>query len=235
MTHAQGHRILLVDDDTELCDMLVEYLEPEGFDVHCVNDGENGAERAGESQFEAMVLDVMLPGMNGFEVLRTVRSTRDIPILMLTARGDDVDRIVGLEMGADDYLPKPFNPRELVARLRALLRRAAPAPLHAPPAPETLSIGNLHLNPGARVATRDGEPLNLTSTEYSILEQLMRHAGRVVSKADLSQTALGKPLQRHDRSLDVHVSNLRRKLGDGGDADPCIITVRGVGYQLMTE
>jgi two-component system response regulator CpxR len=235
MKPVQAHRILLVDDDRELCDMLVEYLEPEGFDVHCVNDGESGAKRAGEPRFEAMVLDVMLPGMNGFEVLRTVRSTRDIPILMLTARGDDVDRIVGLEMGADDYLPKPFNPRELVARLRALLRRARPAAPDAAAAPETLRIGNLRLKPGARLATQDGDRLNLTSTEYSILERLMQQAGQVVSKADLSRSALGKPLQRHDRSLDVHVSNLRRKLGDGGDAEPRIITVRGVGYQLMNE
>ena len=235
MTQHANHPILLVDDDSELCEMLVEYLEPQGFQLEVAHDGELGAQRAGETQFEAMVLDVMLPGMNGFEVLRSVRMAHDIPILMLTARGDDVDRIVGLEMGADDYLPKPFNPRELVARLRALLRRAGPATQSQPAHADTLQVGELRLKPGARQGSRGGRPLALTSTEYSILETLMGRAGQVVTKAELSQSALGKPLQRYERSLDVHVSNLRRKIGEDPNGESPIITVRGIGYQLLLD
>lgn len=235
MTQHSFPRILLVDDDTELCEMLVEYLEPQGFRLVVVHDGELAAQRAGEGQFEAMVLDVMLPGMDGFEVLRSVRTKHDIPILMLTARGDDVDRIVGLEMGADDYLPKPFNPRELVARLRALLRRAGPATQPPPTNLDAIRVGDLTVRPRARQGLRGSRPLALTSTEYTILETLMRRAGRVVAKSDLSQAALGKPLQRYDRSLDVHVSNLRRKIGEGPKGESPIITVRGVGYQLLSD
>jgi len=235
MTRHATHSILMVDDDTELCEMLVEYLAPQGFQLEVVHDGELGAQRAGETQFEAMVLDVMLPGMNGFDVLRSVRMAHDIPILMLTARGDDVDRIVGLEMGADDYLPKPFNPRELVARLRALLRRAGPATAPQSAGANTMRVGDLCLKPGARQGTRGRRPLALTSTEYSILETLMRSAGQVVTKEELSQAALGKPLQRYDRSLDVHVSNLRRKIGGDPTGESPIITVRGIGYQLLSD
>ena len=235
MTQHSTHRILLVDDDTELCEMLVEYLEPQGFRLVVVHDGDLAAQRAGEAQFDAMVLDVMLPGINGFEVLRSVRMEHAIPILMLTARGDDVDRIVGLEMGADDYLPKPFNPRELVARLRALLRRAGPATQSIPIDTDVIRVGDLSVRPGARQASRGSRPLALTSTEYTILETLMRRAGQVVAKSELSRAALGKPLQRYDRSLDVHVSNLRRKIDSGPEGESPIITVRGVGYQLLSD
>jgi two-component system, OmpR family, response regulator len=222
------NRVLLVDDDVELCEMLGEYLTAEGFEVTLKHDGESGVEAALGGDVDAVVLDIMLPGQSGLEALRHIRQQSLMPVLMLTAKGDDVDRIVGLELGADDYLPKPCNPRELVARLRAVLRRATPAKLG-----EVLQIGDAVLRPSERLAEWAGETLELTSTEFNLLEVLMRSSGHVVSKNDLSERALGHSLARYDRSVDVHISNLRRKLGTLEDGRSPIQTVRGVGYQYI--
>ncbi|GAB6064530.1 response regulator [Deferrisoma palaeochoriense] len=217
--------ILVVDDDAELCELLREYLEREGFGVETAPDGPQGLARARAGEFGLVVLDVMLPGLDGFEVLRELRKTSDVPVIMLTARGDDVDRIVGLELGADDYLPKPFNPRELLARIRAVGRRA-----RSGREPEVVRVGDVELDPGTRTVFRAGEPVDLTSAEFSLLEALLRQAGRPVSRDDLARQGLGRPLMAFDRSVDVHVSSLRRKLGPAPDGTERIRTVRGVGY-----
>ncbi len=227
------NRVLLVDDDIELCAMLKEYLEPEGFEVDMAHDGAQGAEQALTRAYDVVVLDVMLPGLGGFEALRRIRAERQTPVLMLTAKGDDVDRIVGLELGADDYLPKPCNPRELVARLRAILRRTA---MHADAAVpgRMLQVGELELRPAERIAHWGAQALDLTSTEFNVLQVLAQRAGQVVTKAQLSEHALGRPLERYDRSIDMHVSNLRHKLGNLADGRSPIQTVRGAGYQYIT-
>lgn len=222
------NRVLLIDDDEELCEMLAEYLEAEGFDVTSAHNGEDGVQQALTGDADAVVLDIMLPGQSGLESLRQIRQQSLVPVLMLTAKGDDVDRIVGLELGADDYLPKPCNPRELVARLRAVLRRATPGASR-----ETLRVGEVTLRSAERVAEWAGERMALTSTEFNLLETLARQAGRVVSKEEISERVLGHPLSRYDRSVDVHVSNLRRKLGQLPDGRSPIQTVRGIGYQLV--
>ncbi len=225
-------RILLVDDDTELCELLSDYLTQEGFTLESVHDGAAGLERARVDEHELVLLDVMLPGLSGFEVLRRLREQSRIPVLMLTARGDDVDRIVGLEMGADDYLAKPFNPRELVARIRAILRRAEGGVADRD-AGGPLEVGDVTLDRATREVERAGERIAVTDVEFSLLEALLEAAGRVVSREDLCRRVLGRPLSPYDRSVDVHVSNLRRKLGKGeGDLDR-IRTVRGVGYQYV--
>jgi two-component system, OmpR family, response regulator CpxR len=224
------NRILLIDDDIDLCELLTDYLTTEGFAVEVVHDGEAGAARALSGDYELVVLDVMLPGINGFEVLRRLRAASATPVLMLTARGDDVDRIVGLEMGADDYLPKPFNPRELVARIRAVQRRTAARPATGTAPGEALAVGDVSLDLGARSVRVGGVPVELTSVEFSLLEVLIRLAGQVVSREDLSLRALGRELNAYDRSIDVHVSSLRRKLGACGEEGDRIKTVRGIGY-----
>jgi two-component system response regulator CpxR len=221
-------RVLIVDDDTELCELVTEYLTQEGYDVDAVYDGERAPERAVSGGFDLVVLDVMLPGLNGFEVLRRIRDRSDVPVIMLTARGEDVDRIVGLEMGADDYLPKPFNPRELTARMRAVLRRIERS--SAPGEPDVLEVGDLALDLGARTARRSGEEVRLTGIEFGLLEVLVRGAGTVVNRDDLSRQVLGRRASTFDRSLDVHLSNLRKKLGPLADGSERIKTVRGVGY-----
>lgn len=225
---SEMNRVLLVDDDVELCEMLGEYLMAEGFEVMLKHDAESGVEAALGGDVDAVVLDIMLPGQSGLDALRLIRQHSLMPVLMLTAKGDDVDRIVGLELGADDYVPKPCNPRELVARLRAVLRRAVPTKLG-----EELQIGDAVLRPSERLAEWAGQTLALTSTEFNLLEVLMRSAGQVVSKNELSERALGHPLARYDRSVDVHISNLRRKLGSLDDGRSPIQTVRGVGYQFI--
>ena len=222
-------QLLLIDDDTELCAMLGEYLEPEGFTVTALHDGESGARSALSGAFDVVVLDVMMPRLNGIEALRRIRVASSVPVLMLTAKGDDVDRIVGLELGADDYLPKPFNPRELVARLRAILRRGVTATENT-----RVNAGPLVIRPGERTADWRGEALDLTSTEFNLLEVLARHAGHVVSKGDLAEQALGRRLTRFDRSIDMHMSKLRNKLGLLDDGRSPIQTVRGLGYQLIS-
>jgi DNA-binding response OmpR family regulator len=228
MNGTSATQLLLIDDDTELCAMLAEYLAPEGFMVTAMHDGESGAHAALTGNYEAVILDVMMPRLTGTEALRRIRAASQVPVLMLTAKGDDVDRIVGLELGADDYLPKPFNPRELVARLRAILRRGGNT------TDETLlHAGLLTVRPADRTADWRGQILDLTSTEYNLLETLARHAGHVVNKADLSEQALSRKLTRFDRSIDMHMSKLRNKLGVLDDGRSPIQTVRGVGYQLI--
>jgi len=221
-------KILIIDDDVELCELVGEYLTREGFEVEAVHNGDKGLECALSSQPALVVLDIMLPGMTGLEVLRRLRSESMTPVLILTARGDDVDRIVGLEIGADDYLAKPFNPRELVARVRAILRRSKAGPLATA---ASVTVGDVELDPGARTVTRQGELLELTAVEFSLLEALMRSAGQVVTREYLAQTVLGRRFMAYDRSIDMHVSKLRKKLGPqpGGEGER-IKTVRGVGY-----
>jgi DNA-binding response OmpR family regulator len=229
MNAISATQLLLIDDDTELCAMLGEYLAPEGFTVTALHDGESGARTALSGAFDVVVLDVMMPRLNGIDALRRIRVASSVPVLMLTAKGDDVDRIVGLELGADDYLPKPFNPRELVARLRAILRRGVTAADNT-----QVNAGPLVIRPGERTADWRGEALDLTSTEFNLLEILARHAGHVVSKGDLAGQALGRKLTRFDRSIDMHMSKLRNKLGLLDDGRSPIQTVRGVGYQLIS-
>jgi two-component system OmpR family response regulator/two-component system response regulator CpxR len=226
-------RVLLVDDDVELASMLREYIEQEGFEADVVHDGEAGVAGALSGLYAIVVLDVMMPRVGGIEALRRIRAQSQVPVLMLTAKGDDVDRIVGLELGADDYVPKPCTPRELVARLRAILRRTQEAAQVLPSGP--LTVGQLVMWPQMRRAQWCGVGLELTSTEFNLLEMLARNAGRVVSKAELSEQGLGRPLARFDRSIDVHLSSIRHKLGLRGDGRSWIETVRGLGYQLVRE
>ncbi len=222
-------RILIIDDDTELCALLAEYLEPEGFAVECVHDGDDAPAAALSGKYAFVVLDVMLPGLGGFEILRRIRAQSQIPVLMLTARGSDLDRILGLEIGADDYLAKPFNPRELVARIHAVQRRVAgPKPLT--PARETLQVDDVVIDLGTRVVSLRGEPVELTSVEYNALETLLRAAGKITSREELSRKALGRKLQPYDRSIDMHISNIRRKLGTLPGGGERIKTVRSSGY-----
>ena len=223
-------RLLVVDDDRELCELMSEFLSREGYEVDAVHDGQQGLELALAGEHALLVLDVMLPGLSGFELLRRLRESSPVPVIMLTARGEDVDRIVGLEMGADDYMPKPFNPRELTARIRAVLRRAETAEAADTEAEDSLVEGDLRVDPGARTVQLAGRELELTGVEFSILEVLLRNAGRVVSREELSQLALSRRPSPTDRSLDVHVSNLRRKLGAPAGGRDRIKTVRGVGY-----
>ncbi len=222
-------RVLIVDDDVELCELVAEYLTPEGFQVEAVHDGPRGLERAVSGEHVLVVLDVMLPGMNGLDVLRKLRAQSRIPVIILTARGDDVDRIVGLEIGADDYLPKPFNPRELLARIRAILRRAQQSAHEAPPN-EKIIVADVELDPAARVVRRGGEPVELTSVEFSLLEALLRSAGQVVTREQIAHDVLGRQFFPYDRSIDMHVSKLRRKLGEKAGGAERIKTIRGVGY-----
>lgn len=222
-------RLLMIDDDLELSELLTEFLSAEGFAVETASDGEAGAKKAVEGAFALIVLDVMLPGLNGFEVLRRIRAANRTPVLMLTARGDDVDRIVGLELGADDYLPKPFNPRELVARIRAILRRANPEP--TPTAqPERLTVADITLDFGTRTVRRAGELIELTGVEFDLLAVLLVEAGHIVSREDLAKKVLGREFSPFDRSIDMHVSNLRRKLGHQLNGIERLKAVRGAGY-----
>lgn len=222
-------QILIIDDDVALCELVTEYLEPLGFQIESTHRGDTGAEQAIAGKYSLVVLDVMLPGLNGFEVLRRIRAESKVPVLMLTARGDDVDRIVGLEIGADDYLPKPFNPRELVARIRAILRRAT---LDKPGYPTTrkLTVGDVELDSGTRTVYRAGENVELTAVEFDLLEKLLRAAGQIITREELSKEVLGRSSSPFDRSIDMHISNLRKKLGHQFGATERIKTVRGVGY-----
>lgn len=223
-------RLLIVDDDVELCDLIEEFLRPEGFDIEAVHDGQRGLDRALSGEHVLVVLDVMLPVMNGLDVLRRIRAHSQIPVIILTARGDDVDRIVGLEIGADDYLPKPFNPRELLARIRAILRRSQQAVSTEGEADQKIAIGEVTLDPAARTVRRGGEIVELTSVEFSLLEILMRTVGHVVTREQIATDVLGRRFMPYDRSIDMHVSKVRRKLGPQPDGEERIKTIRGVGY-----
>jgi two-component system response regulator CpxR len=218
--------LLLVDDDIELSGLLKEYFASEGFDVRLAHDGVEALVELRKPGLDLVVLDVMMPRMNGMDVLRELRKESRLPVIMLTARGDDMDRILGLELGADDYVPKPCNPRELLARIRAVMRRAQGAVDHG-----LIHVDDLELNQGNRTLEKSGQPVELTSTEFSILLALLQHRGDVVSKRDLYVSALGREPVPHDRSIDMHVSNLRRKLGPDPDGEDRIETIRGIGYQ----
>jgi DNA-binding response OmpR family regulator len=223
-------RILIIDDDVELASLMAEYLEPEGFQLEAVYDGNRGLKRALSGEHLLVVLDVMLPGLNGFDVLRRLRATSRIPVLLLTARGEDVDRIVGLEIGADDYLPKPFNPRELVARIRAILRRTQNSATPGEQIPEMVRVGDIELDPATRTVLQNGKPVEFTSVEFNLLHVLLQEAGRVVTRDRLVDAVLGRKFSPFDRSIDMHVSKVRKKLGDSDSATDHIKTVRGVGY-----
>ncbi|MCZ6475879.1 MAG: response regulator transcription factor [Gammaproteobacteria bacterium] len=223
--------ILLIDDDTELSDMLAEYLQPEGLSITAVATGTQGLRHAQQEDYDLIVLDVMLPGLSGFDVLRQLRESGSrTPVLMLTARGDDVDRIVGLEMGADDYMPKPFNPRELLARVRAILRRTNET---ATKEPSEIEVGPFRVHIKRRQAWQGEQALKLTNAEFTILITLMRSAGEVVSREALTRAALGRQLLPDDRSLDTHISNLRKKVATGSDGQSFIRSIRGSGYMLI--
>lgn len=223
-------KILIIDDDEELCELVSEYLSVEGFTTEAVHDGEKGLQKALTGEYEMAILDVMLPKKNGFDVLRDLRKASKLPVLMLTAKGDDMERIVGLEIGADDYLPKPFNPRELVARLRAVLRRVQDIDETKQVLPENFTVDDIEVSLTGRTAKIGGEDLGLTAVEFDLLVALLEQAGKIVKKEDLSQRVLDRRLSPFDRSLDMHVSNLRKKLGLRGDESERIKTIRSVGY-----
>jgi len=225
------NRILVVDDDLDLCELLSKYLAGEGLEADVANDGYVGVERAMSGEYALVVLDVMLPKVNGLEAWSRIRSKSSLPVLMLSDRSDDVDRIVGLEMGADDYLQKPFNPRELIARIRAILRRSRSGSGELMTGvPERFSAGDVELDKGTRMVTRGGERLSLTTVEFDLLETLVRAAGRIVTREELVKSILGRNFSPYDRSIDTHVSNLRKKLGHYTDGVERIKTIRGIGY-----
>ena len=226
---AQSTNILLIDDDQELGAMLRDFLAADHLMLTASNTGENGLQAFAEGEFDLLILDIMLPGISGLDVLKKIRQKSNVPVIMLTARGDDIDRIIGLEFGADDYLAKPFNPRELVARIKAILRRAKQTnSVH-----QQLSLGGIDLNVRTRVATVDDKALTLTGTEFEILKFLLEVPGEVVSKEQLSERALGRRLLPYDRSIDTHISNLRGKLEKAGNRNDTIQNQRGVGYLLV--
>jgi DNA-binding response OmpR family regulator len=224
-------RILLVDDDVPLCELLSEYLEGEGIEVEAVHEGAAAMSRlaAAPQRWDAIILDVMLPGMNGFDLLKAIRPVTPTPVLMLTARGEDTDTVLGLELGADDYVAKPVSPRVLVARLRALLRRGAE--VHA----EQLQVGDLQLDEQARRLRVGGEEVALTGAEFNLLALLVKAAGHVVSRETMAAEGLGRPLQAYDRRIETHMAQIRRKLGALPDGSPRIKTVRGAGYQYVVS
>jgi two-component system response regulator CpxR len=221
-------RVLIVDDDTELTRLLTELLGQEGFEVDAQPGGADAAARATTGAYALVILDVMLPDISGFEILRQIRRSSNIPVILLTARGDDVDRIVGLEIGADDYVPKPFNPRELTARIRAVLRRmGARSHDHGR---HSLGVDDVSLDPASRTVLRNGKPVDVTSVEFDILRALLESAGQTVERETIAETVLGRRFDAFDRSVDMHISKLRRKLGPRPGGDERIKTIRSVGY-----
>ena len=224
------HNILIIDDDVELCELLAEYLTAEGFKITFVNLGDAGLEKLHQHPFDLVILDVMLPETNGFDILREIRQFSTTPVVMLTARGDDVDKIVGLEIGADDYLPKPFNPRELVVRLKAILRRSHNLSEEEQPPVKQLNIDDIAIDLEKRTVTINNSPIVLTNTEYNILVHLMLSVNKAITKEILYKKVLRRKMTSFDRSLDVHVSNLRNKLGPNKQGKPRIKTIHGYGY-----
>ena len=230
---AQATQIIIIDDDPKLCDLIREYLEPLGYAVNSAHTGPDGLEAVRAGDFSAVILDVMLPGMDGFEVLKAIRHDSNVPVIMLTGRGDEADRVVGLEIGADDYLPKTFSMRELLARLRAVMRRATPTQVTEENGVEAdITNGNLNISPGSRTAALGDDPLRLTSLEFDLLLSLARARGRVRSREQILEDVAGRDYDVFDRSIDVHVSALRQKLGDDPKAPTFIETVRSVGYMM---
>lgn len=225
--------LLVVDDDRKLCGLIREYLDPLGYRVSMRHTGPEGLQAALEGSYEAVILDVMMPGMDGLEVLRELRKKSTVPVLMLTAMGEESDRIAGLEMGADDYLPKTFSTRELLARLRAVMRRSRREEVKSNESLDEFSIGDLRLEEGSHLATKGGEVLDLTALEFAILGSLMRAGGRVKSREELIEEVSKRKFDVFDRSIDVHISALRRKLGDDAKDPKYIRTIRAVGYQLI--
>ena len=223
------NKVLIIDDDEELCELVKEFLSTEDFEVVSVHDGESGLDEARSGNYDMAILDVMLPKMDGFDVLRNLRPDSNLPVLMLTARGDDMERITGLEIGADDYLPKPFNPRELLARIRAILRRVQIEDKQNS-FPERIVVDDVELYAAARAVKLDGEDIQLTSVEFDLLAELLKNAGNIIKKEELSETVLDRELSPYDRSLDMHISNLRKKLGSRKDGSDRIKTIRSVGY-----
>jgi two-component system, OmpR family, response regulator CpxR len=230
MPDQDRERVLLIDDDVDLCNLLEQYLEREGLTVEMVHNGRDAVDRLLSKDHDIAILDVMLPSLSGLEILRKVRTQSQIPVIMVTARGDETERIIGLEVGADDYLPKPFNPRELVARLRAVLRRAHAPDFPVSLPPRSMVVGGVELNPGARSVWKEGNPVALTTAEFDLLQVLMRNAGTVVTREDLAVIALGRQIAPFERSVDLHISHLRRKLGPFPDRSERIKAVRGIGY-----
>ena len=224
-------RLLLVEDEPGLSLTVTDLLEAEGYQVDTAMDGLTGLAKAGTGDYDVVILDVMLPGMSGLDVLKQLRQKSAVPVLMLTARGSELDRILGLELGADDYLPKPFNPRELVARLRAILRRSATGA--TPSASQPLHLAGVDLHPDSRSVTCNGKPVVLTGAEFDLLYSFLRNPGKIISREDLTQAALGRPMSPMDRSIDVHVSNLRRKLGPYDGEQERIKAIRGSGYVYL--
>jgi DNA-binding response OmpR family regulator len=223
--------VLLIDDDAELSKLLEEYLQSEQLHLDAAHDGPAGLQKALSNQYAVVILDVMLPGMSGLDVLKQLRQKSTVPVLMLTARGSELDRILGLELGADDYLPKPFNPRELVARLRAILRRTTtPA---AGPTAQPVHVADVELHPESRSVLCSGKAVTLTGAEFDLLYTFLRNPGKIISREDLTQAALGRPMSPMDRSIDVHVSNLRRKLGSYNSDHERIKAIRGSGYVYL--
>jgi len=222
--------ILVIDDDAEMTEMLGEYLEPEGFAVEVCHDGDSGLKKALQGNCLLVVLDVMLPRLNGFEVLRRLRGASQVPVLMLTARGDSVDRIVGLQSGADDYLPKPFDPQELVARVHAILRRTAPGAAQSPESSDVITVADVVLDIRARTVRRGGTYVELTAAEFDLLRVFLKSAGRVISREELFREVLDREFSVFDRSIDNHVSSLRKKLGPRPDSRERIRAVRNAGY-----
>lgn len=223
--------VLMVEDDRELSAMVGEYLAKEGFVITVLQDGEKAVEAASSGVYAAVILDIMLPGLSGTDVLRRIRQTSRIPIVMLTARGDNVDRVLGLELGADDYVAKPFYTRELLARLRAVLRRSLAAPFEA----ETMQLGKLTLSRSRRQVFYNNAPFELTASEFGLLEQLLSAGDKVSTKGELSTSVLRRPHTAYDRSVDVHVSRLRQKLDIATEGDVEIETVRGIGYRIRAR
>lgn len=224
-------RLLIADDDVELCNLLRQYFDMEGMTLEAVHDGNAVLPALQQSSFDLLILDIMLPGQQGLDVLRQVRRSNTIPVLMLTARGEEMDRIIGLELGADDYLPKPSSPRELVARVRSILRRSQITQEDKQGA-SVLRLADLELNPATRQVFCAGQKIVLTGAEFSVLQELLGSPGQIINKSDLFQRALGRRLKAFDRSLDMHISNLRKKLGTHPDGDARISSVRGAGYVL---